>query len=285
MWLSYSPQGVGLANGFDMSSADSSAKDDKAAPKAEKAAPKAEKAGAKDGGAGGKFPPGSLHNWAVVLFLVLVVWAIIHTSHTQPGRHSAYLCTFDALKEFALTKDPDGLARISNSCAGSKVAGEARRTLWDWASADWRRATVKNTVDGYSEFCSTWKRYELTDKYYDCSNAPKAERIPVAYKDGAWRPNKQINGAELDGEYVAQVYNGATRDGAEAYSDGLKRRHSGILDGLTVAVEEGGRRGYAREHKVLIGPLANKRDADSLCWELKNRNVDCFAKPSAEVLN
>jgi hypothetical protein len=264
MQLSYLPPGVGLANGFNMSSAETSAKEEKT---------------------GWKFPANSLHNWAAVLFLILIVWGIIHTSHTPSGRPTAYLCTFDALKEFALAKDPDGLARISNSCAGSRVAGEARRTLWDWANTDWRRASTRNTADGYSEFCSTWKRYELTDKYYDCSNAPMAEHIPVAYKDGGWRPSKQINGEELDGEYVAQVYNGATRDGAEAYSDGLKRRHSGLLGGLTVAVEEGGRRGYTREHKVLIGPLASKRDADSLCWELKTRNVDCFPKASAQVLD
>lgn len=240
---------------------------------------------AKDENAGGKTTTQSLYNWAAVLFLVLILWGVIHTAHTHTGRPVSYLCTFDALKEFALARDADGLARISNSCAGSRVAGEARRTLWDWASADWRRAATRNTADGYHEFCTAWSRYELTEKYYDCAHAPMAAHLPVAYKEGGWRPSRQINGQELDGEYVAQVYNGATRDGAEAYSDGLKRRHGGLLGGLTVGVEEGGRRGYVREHKVLIGPLASKRDADSLCWELKTRNVDCFPKASASVLD
>jgi hypothetical protein len=217
----------------------------------------------------------------MVILAVLLAWVVIHVAQAHSAKNTAHLCTFEALREFAQAGNADGLSKISSNCGGSRAAGEARRILWDWASADWRRAAARNTADSYREFCATWRRFELTGRYYECSPAARDDRTPISYRDGATHSYRRAAG----GEYVAQVYSGLTRDSAEAYSDALKRRHGNLLGGLTVAVAETGPRGYGQEHKVLIGPLTNKREADSLCSELKSRNIDCFSKAAASALD
>jgi hypothetical protein len=229
-----------------------------------------EEKSAKEAKPGGKSSASPYNNWAMVILVLLLAWVVIHVAQAHSSKNTANLCTFDALREFTLGKDADGLARISNNCAGSRVAGDARRTLWEWASADWRRASSRNTSEGYHEFCSVWKRFELTEKYYECSSPARDGRMPISYR-------RSHSGG---GDYIAQVYNGTSRDSAEAYSDSIKRRHGDLLSGLTVAVADG----YG-QHRVLIGPLSNKREADSLCLELKSRNIDCFSKAASEAMD
>jgi hypothetical protein len=91
--------------------------------------------------------------------------------------------------------------------------------------------------------------------------------------------------APLYDEYVAQLYNGSTRDGAEDYGDAIRRRHRGLIAGLDLTVEDAGRRGYASEHRVLVGPFSKKRDAEALCRAFKMRDVDCFPRLSREALD
>lgn len=249
----------------------------------EKGAKDAKESSAKDAKPAGKSPGLPWEKWAAVVAVILIAWVVIHVAQAHSMRKAAYLCTFDSLREYTLARNADGLARISNNCAGSRVAGEARRTLWDWASADWRRASSRNTADGYQEFCSVWKRYELTGKYYDCSPSMRDGRLSISYRESGPHAYRRLSGG-AGGQYVAQVYNGTTRDSAEAYSDALKRRHGALLSGFTVAAVETGPRGYG-QHKVLIGPMASKHDADALCMELKTRNVDCFSKATADALD
>jgi hypothetical protein len=233
---------------------------------------------AKEAKPGGKSSASQFNSWAVVIPVVLLAWVVIHVAQAHGDVNKAQLCTFKTLRDFAESNDANGLVQISDNCGGSRVAGEARHILWDWAKADWKRAAARNTASSYREFCSVWGRYELARRYYDCASALRNGRTSALYRNGRRRLYRRPASA---GEYVAQVFSGATRDSAEAYRNALKRRHRNLLAGLTVVVADTGPRGYGGEHKVLIGPLANKRDADSLCSELKSRHVDCFSKAAA----
>lgn len=190
---------------------------------------------------------------AAWVLLILIVIVTIYVTQTQGRRGAGVLCSKQRVVEFASDGNLKGLKEISESCAHSGAGWAARRAL--------SAATMSAEMQGGG----------LT---------------PAGLRSGANAGDGHPSSKEaLAGAFVAQLYIGTTRDGAEAYGDWIVERHCDLACGFAVSVARARHKGYAPEHRVLIGPLAVKRDADSLCEAFKARGVDCFPKMSQEALN